>query len=234
CHIPLYAKNAADTDATEATEIFRTWRATEATTAPMHPAATKANDLLPRYRFWNGQSDNYLLGDVAQLDPATGRYPTSRPVGSVQEGKLYPFKYKTAEQPMTSGSNLLIALDTSVFFVAADADAATRQGLLNMGMSDSTPWEWVETDTFQALNHQVSPQEQALSCSSCHGSTDRMDLQGQLGYQLKGSQSVVCTQCHGREESRSFESIHDKHVRDKGYDCSRCHTFSRPERGLRM
>jgi hypothetical protein len=30
----------------------------------------------------------------------------------------------------------------------------------------------------------------------------------------------------------SFEEIHDKHVKDKGYDCSWCHGFNRPERGL--
>jgi hypothetical protein len=26
--------------------------------------------------------------------------------------------------------------------------------------------------------------------------------------------------------------MHNKHVADKQYDCSACHTFSRPERGL--
>ncbi len=28
--------------------------------------------------------------------------------------------------------------------------------------------------------------------------------------------------------------IHNEHVRGEGYDCSWCHTFSRPERGLRV
>jgi hypothetical protein len=31
----------------------------------------------------------------------------------------------------------------------------------------------------------------------------------------------------------SFTKVHEKHVQDKGRDCSVCHTFSRPERGLR-
>ena len=234
CHIPVYAKNAADTVATEATETFRTWKSSDATTAPKHPSSVKANNLLPEYRFWNGKSDNYLLGDVARFDATTGAYPTSRPVGSVQDGKLYPFKYKTAEQPMASGSNQLIALDTKVFFATADPIAATTQGLVNMGMSSSTPWTWVQTDTFQLLNHQVSPSEQALQCASCHGTTGRMNLKGELGYQIKGSQTAVCTQCHGSKENKSFQVIHDKHVKDKQYDCSWCHTFSRPERGLRL
>jgi hypothetical protein len=33
-----------------------------------------------RYRFWNRTSDNDNLGDTAAVDPATGAYPTSRPI----------------------------------------------------------------------------------------------------------------------------------------------------------
>ena len=235
CHIPTYGKNAADSAATEATETFRTWKFSEAAAPPLHPASTKENNLVPRYRFWNGKSDNYLLGDIGRLDPVTGRYPTSRPVGTVQDGKLYPFKYKAAEQPMTNGSDQLIALDTKVFFATADPAAAIRSGLSNMAMSPETPWRWVETDTFQLLNHQVSPKEQALQCASCHGSTGRMNLKGELGYALKGPQSSLCIQCHSLESDKlSFQKMHEKHVTDKRRDCSWCHTFSRPERGLRM
>jgi hypothetical protein len=43
----------------------------------------------------------------------------------------------------------------------------------------------------------------------------------------------VCTQCHGRESNPGFNSVHSKHVREERYDCSRCHNFTRPERGLR-
>lgn len=236
CHIPVYAKDASDTVATEATETHRTWLASHATAPPFHPAMDKANDLQPEYRFWNRRSDNYLLHDRAQLDPTTGRYPTSRPEGSVGDAnsKLYPFKYKTAEQPIMNATGELIALDTSVFFATADAAAATEQGLINMGYSGTEAYSWVETDTFQMLNHEVSPSSQALTCTDCHGSTSRMDLQGELGYGLKASTSVVCTQCHGSKEVKPFTTIHDKHVKDKRFDCSWCHDFSRPERGLRM
>jgi mono/diheme cytochrome c family protein len=236
CHIPVYAKDAGDSTASEATETHRTWLETHTSTPPIHPALTKANNLLPEYRFWNHTNRNYLLGDVAELDPATGRYPTSRPIGDIDDpaSKLYPFKYKTAEQPLASRTSQLIALDTSVFFATGDADAATRQGLANMGLSPSEAVGWIETDTFQALNHEVSPASEALDCASCHGSTARMDLQGELGYRLKADQRTVCTQCHGNESYESFTWVHDKHVTDKRYDCSWCHEFSRRERGLRM
>ncbi len=236
CHIPTFAKDALDSQASEATETHRSWLSNQSVAAPFHPTSTKANDLVPRYRFWSGFSSNYLLGDVAAVDSITGNYPTSRPEGSVADGlsKLYPFKYKTAEQPLALLSGELIALDTSLFFATADAYAATRQGLANMGQGANDPYEWVMTDTFQALNHEVSPAGEALQCADCHGSTTRMDLKGELGYQLKGSTATVCTQCHGREEVKPFYEVHSKHVEDKGYDCSWCHSFSRPERGLRM
>ncbi len=235
CHIPIYAKDASDSPSTEATETHRTWLTTHSTAPPFHPALYKDNDLVPEYRFWNRKSSNHLLHDIAVIDPTTGRYPTSRPIGDVADdgAKLYAFKYKTAEQPFAHDQGKLIALDTSVFFATGDPIAATEQGLVNMGLSENEPYSWVETDTFQMLNHQVSASEAALECNDCHGSTQRMDLQGELGYALKGPESQVCYQCHGSKENKSFTELHNKHVKDKRYDCSWCHSFSRPERGLR-
>jgi hypothetical protein len=236
CHIPVYAKDAADSAATEATEVHRVWLETHSSSAPFHPVMEKRNDLVPEYRFWNRLSDNSLLGDVAAIDSDTGRYPTSRPVGDVADpdSKLYAFKYKTAQQPISLSTGQLVALDTSVYFATGDADAATQQGLVNMGLDATEPYSWVETDTFQMLNHEVGPSDRALECADCHGGTARMDLQGDLGYALKGPVATVCSQCHGRESSEGFLETHDEHVREKKYDCSWCHNFSRPERNLRM
>ncbi|MDW7773917.1 MAG: MopE-related protein [Desulfobulbaceae bacterium] len=235
CHIPTYAKVA--------TETHRDWRLhsdgspADGVSGPGHPYSVKDSNLIPEYRFWNRLSDNYLLGDDASLtyDAARNTYPTSRPLGDVEEGKLYPFKYKTATQPKTIADDRLIALDTFEYMKGSgDAAAAVEKGLENMGYSAAEPYEWVETDTYQLLNHGVNPSAQALQCSSCHGSTERIDLQGELGYDLKGDTRTVCTQCHGLKEQKPFTSLHDRHVNDKGYDCSWCHGFSRPERGLRI
>lgn len=241
CHIPVYAKDAADTAATEATETHRTWLRSHAAAAPFHPESVKANNLTPKYRFWNGYSTNYVLRETAQLDPRTGAYPTSRPAGSVADtapdNKLYPFKYKTAEQPLRERTGELIALDTYVYFRTADpaarADLAVRAGLKNMGYPEDDAYRWVTTDTFQLLTHQVSPPSRALACADCHGTTTRMDLKGELGYALKAPESTTCAQCHGSKRNPGFESLHAKHVTDKKYDCAWCHGFRRPERGLR-
>jgi hypothetical protein len=127
----------------------------------------------------------------------------------------------------------LIALDTKVYFETADPDLATTSGLVKMGYVGNEAYRWVITDTFQLLNHQISPASEALSCSDCHGNTARMDLKGELGYQLKAPESQICTQCHGKEDSEGFIDLHEEHVDEERYDCSRCHTFSRPERNLR-
>ena len=156
---PVYAKDASDSGAaTEATETHRTWLDTHSESAPYHPAAIKSNDLVPQYRFWNRENENYLLGDFARTDPRTGHYPTSRPVGHSTrvDSKLYAFKYKTAEQPIINSTNQLLALDTSVYFATGDHVAAAEQGLVNMGLEDTEPFSWIETDTLQMLNHEVS------------------------------------------------------------------------------
>jgi mono/diheme cytochrome c family protein len=72
-----------------------------------------------------------------------------------------------------------------------------------------------------------------LTCAACHGVTARMNLKADLGYALKAPESSVCSQCHEREGNPGFQPLHAKHVTDKQYDCSRCHAFARPERGLR-
>ncbi|MHB8808445.1 MAG: MopE-related protein [Desulfobulbaceae bacterium] len=235
CHIPTYAKVA--------TETQRDWRRhadgspADGLSGPGHPYTVKASNLMPEYSFWNRLSDNYLLGDDASMtyDQARGTYPTSRPMGDNQDGKLYPFKYKAAIQPMTSGDHRLIALDTFDYMKGSgNVATAVEKGLVNMGYPATEPYEWVTTDTLQLLNHGVNPATDALQCTNCHENTARMDLPGKLGYGLKDTQQTVCTQCHGIKERKPFSTLHDKHVTDKQYDCSWCHAFSRPERGLRM
>ena len=237
CHIPSYAKVP--------TETHRDWRIhhdetlADGVSGPGHPHTEKTADLIPVYQFWNRLSDNVLLEDDARetYDPTgNGTYPTSRPVGSVDDigSRIFPFKYKTATQPKTTSDHRLIALDTFEYLkVSGNVATAIEKGLVNMGYPANETYEWVVTDTYQLLNHGIEPSSGALRCNDCHGSSGRMDLQGDLGYQLKATTASLCTQCHGRKEQMSFEKLHVKHVKDKKLDCSNCHDFSRPERGLR-
>lgn len=233
CHIPVYAKVA--------TEIYRDWRThhdgqpADATAVPGHPYTEKMADLTPAYRFWNRTSDNALLGDDAgrTYNSITDTWPTSTPSGDVTDGKLYPFKYKTAMQPKTIADNRLVALNTYEYLKGSgNVATAIEQGLTAMGYPPNEPYEWVLTDTYGLLNHGVSPSSRALQCADCHERVDRMDLQGDLGYQLKGDEASVCSQCHKQKSNRGFTEIHSRHVDSKKLACSSCHTFDRPERGL--
>ena len=98
-----------------------------------------------------------------------------------------------------------------------------------MGLTGSSTW--VKTRAEQLVTHGVEPKENALLRDSCHNGGAQMNLKA-LGYTLKGPASQVCTQCHGQESTPSFSKLHSEHVDEERKDCSWCHTFSRPERGL--
>src|SRR5574341_1294156 len=245
CHIPKSAKNAADTAATEATEMNRDWSVPEwsVTNNRWEPTVTLANDIKPQYKFWNGTSWGYSLKDPAAIDPATGKYPTSRPVGTIagtDSSKLFPFKYKTAHRPYATNLGILIPVETKTYFAGAGnvggVDAAIQSSLLLMGYSNSEPYTWVDDDTYQLLTHEVPPATgNVLACASCHVSTTatQMNLKS-MGYATKKPTSDLCNDCHGLESydgsySR-FTWVHNKHVNGEHYKCSRCHNFDRPER----
>jgi len=60
-----------------------------------------------------------------------------------------------------------------------------------MGLSPSTPYSWIETDTLQMLNHQVGSDDSALRCDDCHSPNNgRIDLAADLGYSKWGPTSV--------------------------------------------
>jgi hypothetical protein len=235
CHIRTFARNASDTTATEATEIYRNWTLPHLTASgAIHPTGTYANTIIPAYRFWSGYSYNYNLGEDAWIDPQTGKYPTSRPVGDINDplSKLYPFKYKRSLQPLATRLNKLIALDTSIYFPNNGLDANTRlnnavmAGLRNMAYNPAEGYAMVETDTYQLINHEVTPRAQALQCADCHGSTLQMNLPA-LGYVLKEAQATLCQTCHDFKNPMDFESMHNEHVTAEGKDCASCHNFTR-------
>ena len=125
-------------------------------------------------------------------------------------------------------------------------------GSLEMPANTST----VPVFTYQTINHGVETKNNALGgsikgCGSCHsglsGGPNQLDL-SKFEYGLRtlpsvvintrqktlnGDAKLVCTQCHeNKEEGFSFAKMHEKHIKDKKKDCSSCHNFSRPERGL--
>jgi RNase P subunit RPR2 len=229
CHIPSYGKNTA-------TEMSRNW-----TSPHWNPAGcngqgawigeeVKGSNVVPTYKFWNGTSDIYNFGESIQ--PESGVYKLAKALGGIQDGKLTPMKVHTSYQPIHNATQRIVQYDVLWQFMTGKYEEAAARGVAFMGLTG--PYSWVNTSADQLITHGVEPKANALTCAECHDSTTRMDLQA-LGYTLKGTTTQVCTQCHREKRySGDYAGFHDRHVNTRGNDCSWCHTFSRPERGLTL
>lgn len=233
CHIDVYGKWPTETH--RDWEFHHDGEPADGVSGPGHPYSAIGSNLTPVLKFWNRTSHNALMGETALYDPATGTYPTSRPNGDINDGKLYPFKYKTAYQPKTLADDVIISVDTFDFLkVSGDLDTAVASGLVNMGYPSNEPWELITTETYALLNHGI-PQAATVECSQCHGnfSTDSDNQLDLLGYKLKGPKAEVCNQCHSDKKlPRDQGRMHGHLQKGSGISCGFCHSFERPERGL--
>jgi hypothetical protein len=209
CHIPTYAKVVA-------TEVSRDWTQPHFSSAACNgrggwlPKENKGTNLTPSYQWFDGTSQVYLLGESLDDYPMkSGAYTLGVPNGSIDQGgaKIYPMKEHTSISAVDD-TNRLIAHSTFEFFRTGDFDNAVTFALEQMGRDVNEYAGTVAVHTYQSINHGVEPKESALGCNDCHGSTDRMDLQGELGYLPKDIDP--CDQCHSsRSRTWSFTQKHD-------------------------
>jgi len=78
--------------------------------------------------------------------------PREPPLGGINDpkAKLYPFKYKTASQPLAIDTNQLIPVDTSVYFATGNLyNAITRAR--EPGTRLRRPYQMVTTYEYQVL-----------------------------------------------------------------------------------
>lgn len=235
CHVPVFGKGVA-------TEMERDWRVRKANG---HPSNVVATNVKPTWKFWNRKTWNYLKGNNGRYNAATGAWETVQLQGSITgdtTNKLYPFKYKIAYQPVRTTGNMLITLDTNEYLnLTGDYFKSVTQGLTLMGFPSTDAWTTVKADTYQMLNHTVADAQSTggvMVCADCHESTtggagSKMALKT-MGYAKKADLSVLCSQCHNSKNWKGYVSGHSRHVDSVKADCSYCHTFSRPERGLTM
>jgi hypothetical protein len=230
CHIPTYGKNTS-------TEMHRDWRIPVWNPTSLGGQGAwlgeevRGSNVIPSYTFWNGQSFIYSL--TQSIEPnANGVYTMAEALGDINDGKLYPIKVHTAVQPRENSSGRMVSYDVLWNFMTGLYEQAAQNGVDFMGLPGG--YTWVDTRTEQLITHGVEPKAFALNCASCHETRTQMDLRT-MGYELKDTRDVVCTQCHSLEsEVLSFTKLHEEHVSGENIDCSMCHTFSRPERNLRI
>lgn len=235
CHIPTFAKDIS-------TEMERDWlnpfysEAACGGQGGWKPEEIRESNVVPTYAWFNGTSNVYALGQVAQQNEA-GEYALGVPIGDVTDltAQIYPMKEHRSISALHIATGQMIPHSTFTFFTTGDFIQAVEVGMEQAGLTGA--YSIVPVHTYQTINHGVEVAPNALSCGECHdsyagGDQPRMNLVGELGYQLKGAENEVCTQCHGSEDMPSFAKMHSEHVNDEQIDCAACHTFTRPDRGL--
>lgn len=224
CHIPEFAKVAA-------TDMHRDYAAPAdvvAATRLYEPHMLMASHVTPVYRFFNGTSAFYEFG-AAAVPEASGRIVMSQPLGSIADrgAQIVALKHHTARQPVDPVTRRLLPLKIGIFFETGDIGRAVQAGVAEVGWPDNG-FEFVETERFLGIYHEVAPKDAALRCSACHGGR-RMDF-ASLGYTPLSTRNgkPLCASCHSAKTA-DFYKIHEKHVTRKHYDCSTCHTFSKAQ-----
>ncbi len=229
CHIQSFARNTS-------TDMYRDFRVSELDVVKRlyEPKITRQANVTPVYRFFNGSSSFYNLGEPAVVG-ANNRVLLAGPLGSVQDAqaKISPFKQHTATQPYDVSTNAIIPLKMGIVFQKGDMNGAISAGASAMGWPLPQGFSFLNTERIMQINHGVTPASSALSCDSCHNGGTRLDF-AQLGYTPKTTRNAqpLCASCHEDQSNKwtpaeLFDKVHNKHVTGENINCSECHTFSK-------
>ncbi|MCA9729892.1 MAG: tetrathionate reductase family octaheme c-type cytochrome, partial [Candidatus Eisenbacteria bacterium] len=184
CHIPTFSRKLPS-------KSYWDWSKAGDPTRPEDPHEylkikgefVYEHDVVPEYRWFNETMDRYLLGDTIDPDGIT---PINRPLGDIHDptAKITPFKVHRARQPYdTQLLTLLPPLTAGEggFWHDFDWDQALRRGAEASAVSYSGQYGWAVTEMFWPISHMVTPKEDALDCTGCHGAEGRLDWTA-LGY----------------------------------------------------
>jgi octaheme c-type cytochrome (tetrathionate reductase family) len=188
CHIPRFAKEVP-------TKLSWDWASAgqdRPVTKDEHgmPLYSKAKgevtwgkNIIPTYRWYNGEAGAYLLGDT--MDPSEIT-ELSFPKGSREDGrsKIHPFKAHTGTQIYDKKHRTFITPQTfgkDGFWTTFDWLSASQKGMKASGLPFSGEFGFAQTIMYWPINHMVAPAAQALGCLECHGDHGRMSW-SDLGY----------------------------------------------------
>jgi hypothetical protein len=220
CHIPAFARNAK-------TDVFRDFTKTEADAASnrYEPVRTFATNVMPAYRWFNGLSYFYEFGTAITLQ-SLGRYLMAYPLGDINDAgaKIHAFKLHQAKVGYELAGRRQIPVNSKVLWETGIVDQALRQGAAAVGWNISG-YSFATAQRYLSLYHEVAPAIYALQCGDCHVSTGRLNFK-ELGYGVNTQYDAkpLCASCHSLKTA-DFYKIHSKHVDEKHYSCTTCHTF---------
>ena len=179
CHIPVYAKGNPTITRWDWSTAGKESNSSEVN--KKFGSLSWKESAKPSYLWFNGSVSRYLVGDLINDGGVT---ELIKPVGNRQDpdSKIYPFKQINGKQISDAVYKYLITPKLwQGYWQHWDWDRASREGLNSAGLPYSGKYEFVETVTYQGVNHEVLPKERALSCAQCHSA-------------LAGESS--CERCH--------------------------------------
>jgi len=208
CHIPYYAK-------ANATKMIWDWSTAgqlddEGHAKMEHDAygnhnylSIKGNfvyddNVKPEYLWFNGTSNHQLVSDIVDTVPLQMNtlYGSYRDKGEIQKfdkpSKIWPVKVHRGKQIYDPINKTLIQpklwdkeTGQGAYWKDFDWDLASQLGMEYIGLPYSGEYDFIETEMYWPLNHQVSPAENSLACIDCH-QRQNSRLESLTGFYLPG------------------------------------------------
>ncbi len=219
CHIPVYAK-------ANATKMIWDWSTAgaldeEGKTKIEHDAygnhnylSIKGNfvyddNVIPEYFWFNGIANHQLITDKidtipVQMNTLDGSYRDKGLIQkSKQPSKIWPVKVHRGKQPYDPVNMTMIQpklwdkeAGQGAYWVDFDWGVASEKGMAYIDLPYSGEYDFVETEMYWPLNHQVAPANQSLKCIDCHSRKDGR-LAGLTDFYLPGRDYSVPVEAAG-------------------------------------
>jgi hypothetical protein len=143
---------------------------------------TLQKDVPPVYAWWDGTTIAQLPGEKAARGP-NGAVVLMAPHGSRGDArsKIHAFKLHRGKLPLLAEREWIVPIVVESFFADGDIDKAVREAAKQFYGVEDARYEWVDTERWMGIFHEVAPAARALDCLDCHRPGGRMDWRA-LGY----------------------------------------------------
>ncbi|MCO5264024.1 MAG: tetrathionate reductase family octaheme c-type cytochrome [Lentimicrobium sp.] len=201
CHIPVYAK-------VNPTVMYWDWSVAGRTDENGNPITEYDvnhkysylsikgrfvwdDHVRPEYFWFNGTADHYLYGDTiseipVKINTLMGKYEEP-------DAKIWPVKVHRGKQAYDVVTKEIVNVKVfaekkgeGAFWEDLKWDTAIQLGMEYAGRYYSGQHDFVSTEMYWPLNHQVSPKEQTLQCTDCHTRSEEGRLANLAGFYLPG------------------------------------------------
>jgi octaheme c-type cytochrome (tetrathionate reductase family) len=137
-------------------------------------AFTLAENVIPKYVWFNGEVKYTLLGD--KLENGEGYVPINRFGGGPNDGKsrIWPVKVYRGIQPYDPVNRTLVipniyeGADDTSYSVNFNWEKAIATGMAEVGAPFSGKVDFIKTEMLWPITHMVAPKEKTLACKECH------------------------------------------------------------------